>query len=240
MARSGKDATPAPKKRRFAQIRDVFGATRKADPSVVWWMLLGALGTILVMVVIGLLLKAWVYFLILSLPMAFLVALVILMRRAERAAYRSIEGRPGAAGAALSGLRRGWYYDQSPVAAEATKPGDMNATAMVFRAVGRPGVVLVAEGPKARATKLVESERKKVNRVAPGVNVTVLRMGDGEGEVPIRKLSRTITRMKPVLTKQEVSAVNKRLKALGSLKPPVPAGMDPFKARVDRKAMRGR
>jgi hypothetical protein len=46
--------------------------------------------------------------------------------------------------------------------------------------------------------------------------------------------------MKPVLTKEEVSAVNKRLKSLGGLRPPIPAGMDPQRARVDRKAMRGR
>ena len=46
--------------------------------------------------------------------------------------------------------------------------------------------------------------------------------------------------MKPVLTKDEASAVNKRLKALGGIRPPVPKGVDPTRARIDRKAMRGR
>jgi hypothetical protein len=46
--------------------------------------------------------------------------------------------------------------------------------------------------------------------------------------------------MKPVLTKEEVSAVNKRLKAMGGLRPPLPAGIDPNRVRMDRKAMRGR
>ena len=46
--------------------------------------------------------------------------------------------------------------------------------------------------------------------------------------------------MKPVLTKAEVSVVNKRLKSLGGLRPPLPKGIDPTKARMDRKAMRGR
>ena len=70
--------------------------------------------------------------------------------------------------------------------------------------------------------------------------VTLLSVGDGADEVPIRKLSNRMTKMKPVLTKEEVSLVNKRLKSLGGLRPPVPAGMDPQRARVDRKAMRGR
>jgi hypothetical protein len=37
-----------------------------------------------------------------------------------------------------------------------------------------------------------------------------------------------------------VSVVNKRLKSLGGMKPPIPKGIDPTRARVDRKAMRGK
>ena len=85
---------------------------------------------------------------VLSIPLAALAAAFVLSRRAESAAYRSIEGQPGAAGAALSALRRGWYYDQQPVAAEAQRAGDMSSAAMVFRAVGRPGVVLLGRGPR--------------------------------------------------------------------------------------------
>ena len=70
--------------------------------------------------------------------------------------------------------------------------------------------------------------------------VTLLVVGDGEDKLPARKLSSKMTRMKPVLTKEEAAAVNKRLKALGGMRPPIPAGMDPMRARVDRKAMRGR
>ena len=58
--------------------------------------------------------------------------------------------------------------------------------------------------------------------------------------MPVRKLSNKMTRMKAVLTKDEVSAVNKRLKSLGGMRPPIPKGMDPQRQRVDRKAMRGR
>ncbi len=228
---------------RLAQTRQVFIAARGVDPMIGWWMALAALGTLIAMVVIGVLIKQWVYFLVLGIPLAALAASVVMGFRAKRAAYKSIEGQPGAAGAALSSLRKGWYFEQQPVAAEAARPGDMSSTAMVFRATGRPGVVLVVEGPVARATKLAEAERKKVTRIAgASVPVTVVRVGEGGGkdEVSVRKVASKIQRMKPVLTKEEVLAVNKRLKALGGLRPPLPAGIDPNRVRMDRKAMRGR
>jgi Domain of unknown function (DUF4191) len=235
-------STEPKKPGRFAQVRQVFTAARGVDPMIGWWMALASLGTLVAMVVIGVLVHQWVYFLFLGIPLAALASSVVLSVRAKRAAYKSIEGQPGAAGAALSSLRKGWYFDQQPVAAEAGRAGDLASTAMVFRATGRPGVVLVVEGPVARATKLAESERKKVTRIAgASVPVTVVRVGEGGGkdEISVRKVASKIQRMKPVLTKAEVTAVNKRLKALGGLRPPLPAGVDPNRVRMDRKAMRG-
>ena len=247
MARKKSAKSTEPKKggrfRQLGQIREVFTAARSVDPRIGWWMALAAIGALAVMVVIGLLVNMPIYFLILGLPLAALAASMTLSIRAKRAAYKSIEGKPGAAGAALSALRKGWYFEQQPVAAEAGRAGDMASAAMVFRATGRPGVVLVAEGPTARATKLAEAERKKIGRIAgTSVPVTVLRIGEGGGkdEVSIRKVATKLQKMKPVLTKEEVAAVNKRLKAMGGMRPPLPAGVDPNRVRMDRKAMRGR
>ena len=155
-------------------------------------------------------------------------------RRAEKAAYRRIAGQPGAALAALQNLRRGWTVEQEPVAV------DPRTQDLVFRAVGRPGVVLITEGPLPRVARLVENERKRTTRILPDVQVIVIHSGDGEGQVPLRKLSTTLARKRAVLTKDEVSKVAKRLKALGSARPPIPKGIDPFRARPDRKAARGR
>ena len=47
-------------------------------------------------------------------------------------------------------------------------------------------------------------------------------------------------RMKPNITKDEVSEVAKRLRALGGVRPPIPKGIDPTRARPDRRATRGR
>ena len=246
MARKESEKSKAPKKPRFGQfrqIRDVFTAAHSVDPTIGWWMALAGLGALAVMGIIGLLVNMPVYFLILGVPLAALAASIVLSIRAKSAAYKSIDGKPGAAGAALSSLRKGWYFEQQPVAAESARAGDMASTAMVFRATGRQGVVLVAEGPTVRATKLAEAERKKISRIAgASVPVTVLRIGEGGGkdEVSIRKVANKLQRMKPVLTKAEVAAVNKRLKAMGGMRPPLPAGVDPNRVRMDRKAMRGR
>lgn len=251
MARTKKDPTAEgasagakpPRKKRFAQLRQikqVYSQSKAIDPAIRWWMLGAFVVVEAVVVLIGLAINHPIYLGIVGLPLALLAAALVMARRAERAAYRQLEGQTGGGGAALGALRRGWYYEQQPVAVEATRPGDMTSAAMVFRAVGRPGVVLVLEGPVGRAQRLGESERKRVSRVLPNVPVHVLRVGSGEDEVPVRKLAGKLQRMRPALTKAEASAVNKRLKALGGVRPPVPKGIDPMRARPDRKGMRGR
>lgn len=243
MARSTTSTDPTPKKPRFARFRQIgaaFTQARALDAAVVWWML-GAFVLVLgLFVVLGVFFDRPVYLTVIGLPLAVLAAGVVMVRRTERAAYGQLEGQVGGGGAALGALRRGWFHEQQPVAVEAVRPGDLQSAAMVFRAVGRPGVVLVLEGPAGRAQRLAEKERKRVGRVLPNVPVTLVRVGPGEGEVPVRKLVRKLTRMRPSLTKSEVLAVNKRLRALGSMPVPVPKGIDPLRARPDRKGMRGR
>lgn len=251
MARTTKDdrsaggaaAAPGPRKKRFAQLRQlraVYTQSRSIDPQITWWMVGAFVLAEAVMVLIGFAIGHPLYLGVVGLPLALLAAGLVMARRAERAAYSQLEGQTGGGGAALGALRRGWYHEQQPVAVEATRPGDMSSAAMVFRAVGRPGVVLVLEGPPARASRLGEAERKRIARVLPNVPVHLLRVGKGEGEVPVHKLAGKIQRLRPTLTKAEAGAVNKRLKALGSAKPPVPKGIDPMRARPDRRGMRGR
>jgi len=215
-------------------MRQVFTMTRRADPAVVWYMLLVFAVILTVGLAIGLLIGYPIYVAVLTLPMAVLGAMFILARRAERAAYRQIEGTPGAAGSSLRMLRRGWTVNQEPVAI------DPRTQDSVFRAVGRPGVVLIGDGPAHRITRLLAAEEKKVKRVVPGVPVHLVQAGSDEGQIPLRKLGSKVAKIKPALTKQEVEVVVKRLKALGGVRPPIPKGVDPLRARPDRKAMRGR
>jgi hypothetical protein len=237
----GGSSAPAEKKPgRLSQIIDVYRASKESDPTIGWWMLLGFLGTFAVLLVIGILIKLPWIFGIFGVLFGILAATIILSRRAERAAYARIDGQAGAAGAALTSIRRGWYTDREPVAADVARPGDIRSAAMVYRALGRPGVVLVGEGPPARVQKLLAAEKKRVERVAPGVPVTTLRVGTGEGEVPLPKLASKVQRLKAAITKDEMSLVNKRLKSLGGIRAPLPPGVDPTKARMDRKALRGK
>ena len=234
----------AKKKGRIAEVRDGYKAIRQLDPKVGLWMLGAALAAIVVIELIGLLLGHWIYALIVGLPAAALAATLVMNQRGNKAMYDALEGQAGGSGVAIQGLgSRGWYTNREPVAVDTmrgTKVSDLSGAAMVFRALGRPGIVLIGEGPSARVAKLLKAEEKKVGRVAPGVPVHLLTVGDGTDEVSIRKLSSRLTRMKSVLTKDEVAVVNKRLKSLGGLRTGIPAGMDPLRARVDRKALRGK
>ena len=243
MARNkdGDASAPQEKKQgRLSQIRDVYRVSKEADPVIGWFMLLSFLVVFGVLLVIGFLVKLPWIFGIFGVLFGVLAATIIMSRRAERAAYSQIEGQAGAAGAALTSIRRGWYTDREPVAADVARPGDINSAAMVYRALGRPGVVLVGEGPTSRVQKLLATEKKRVERVAPGVPVTTMRVGSGENEVPLPKLASKVQRLKPQITKDEMALVNKRLKALGGLRAPLPPGVDPMRARMDRKALRGK
>jgi F0F1-type ATP synthase assembly protein I len=212
---------------RLKQIREVFNMTRRHDPMVPWLMLLAFLGVVAVCLVVGLLLNNWITGLIIGIPLGFLAATFILSRRAERAAFAQIENQPGASGAALSTLKRGWITEEQPVA---VNPRTQDA---VFRAVGRPGVVLVAEGPTHRVRPLIEGERKKLARILPNVTIHVIETGRGENQVPISQVAKKMNKLNKELTKTEVSAVSKRISSLGS-RLPIPKGVDPYKARPQR------
>ncbi|MEV7972083.1 DUF4191 domain-containing protein [Cellulomonas sp. NPDC089187] len=233
MAREPK-APKVKKTRWYHQVWQAYQMTRQQDPAVTWIILAVFFGIIAVGVIIGVIIGHWVYMLFLSLLIAALAAMFTLTRRAERAAYGRIEGQPGAAISALGTIRRGWTFTQEPVA---MSPRTQD---MVFRGVGRAGVVLVGEGPSHRIDKLLESERKRTARVLPNVPITLIEVGREEGQVPLPQLARKVQRLKPTLTKVETGEVVKRLTALGAMKVPVPKGVDPMRARPDRKGMRGR
>ena len=233
---SASAAKPAKQKktRWYTQVWQAYQMTRKQDPAVTWLMLAAFFGIVAVALVIGMLWGHVVYTLFLGLPFGALAAMFILARRAESAAYSQIEGQPGASRAALGTIRRGWTFAEEPVAVDARTQD------LVFRGIGRAGVVLVSEGPKARVTKLLDTERKRTARVLPNVPITLVQSGSDEGQVPLRKLPRRVQRLKPTLTKQETAEISKRLTALGTVRLPVPKGIDPTRARPDRKGMRGR
>jgi len=217
----------AKKPSRLKQIGEVFNMTRRHDPMVPWLMLLVFLGVVAVSFLVGFWLENWITGLIIGIPLGLLGATLILSRRAERAAFAQIENQPGASGAALGTLKRGWITEDQPVA---VNPRTQDA---VFRAIGRPGVVLVSEGPSHRVRPLVDAERKRLARILPNVTIHVIESGRGEGQVPISQVAKKMGKLKNELTKLEVSAVSKRISSLGT-RLPIPKGIDPYKARPNR------
>jgi hypothetical protein len=220
---------------RLSQLRQIYTVTRQADRRLPLWMAGAFVVILLVAFGIGLLVGHALYLTILGVPLAVMVALVIMSRRAERSAYQRMAGQPGVTGAVLKNIRRGWYVEDEPVAV------DPRTRDLVFRAIGRPGVALVTEGPLPRVQRLVDGERKRITRVlGTNVPIMVIHVGDGEGQVPLRRLNSTLMKSRPALTKTEVSQIIGRLRALGAVRPPIPKGIDPTRVRPDRKGVRGR
>ncbi|MFM7014021.1 MAG: DUF4191 family protein [Actinomycetota bacterium] len=156
-----------------------------------------------------------------------LSTLFFLSRRAERAAFMRIAGQPGAVGAVISSvLKRGYSTSEMPIAVD---PKSKDA---VYRAIGRAGVVLMAEGSSARVRQMADDERRKIQRAVPGVTVSIISVN--EASTQLHELTKTIYKLKKTLTRAEVSTVNKRLAGLG-MNIPIPKGIDPNRVRPGRR-----
>lgn len=235
MARTSTSAPKPPKEPgRLKQMYQVFQMTRRYDSLAVWYMLLAFLLPILASIVLAILLSGdsvvgIVLYVIAGVLGGVLAFLIVLGRRAEKAAYSQIAGQPGAVGAVLkSSLRRGWTASEMPVT---VSPKTQDA---VYRAVGRGGVALIGEGPRSRTQKMLEDERRNITRILPNVPVTFLYVGPDPESVPLHKLPTSLRKIKRVLRKPEILAVSNRLNSLGKNGLPIPKGVDPFKARAPR------
>ncbi|MQA05881.1 MAG: DUF4191 family protein [Streptosporangiales bacterium] len=183
------------------------------------WIALGFLGPIAIALALGYLLDYLIYAIFLGVLTGFTVAMFIFGQLVQKTAYSNIEGQTGAAAAVLEGLRGDW---QVTPAVAVNKDQDV-----VHRAVGRPGVVLVAEGSSPRLAKLVAAEKKKVSRVAFDTPIYDLKCGTGEDDIPLRKLQSRMLKLPRNLTKSEVSEVKRRMRALGTSPLPMPKGPMP-------------
>ena len=71
---------------RLSQLRQIYSVTRKAEPRLPLWMLAAFVVTLLVAFLLGLLIGHPIYVTVLGVPLAVMVALVIMSRIAERSA----------------------------------------------------------------------------------------------------------------------------------------------------------
>jgi Domain of unknown function (DUF4191) len=214
---------------RVRTIRENYRMAKENDPKLSWILLgilvAGLIITIILMVAVG----NPITWAIIGISLILVVESIVFSRRAMSAAYRSIEGKPGAAVAIVQSqslAKRGWGV--TPAVA-VNKSQDL-----VHRAVGRPGVVLIGEGATPALPSLMNSERKRTARFIGEMPITDVVIGKEEGQVPIAKLEKHLRKLPNVLSGSEASDLRKRLDALGAAPLPMPKGPIPRSGRMPR------
>jgi hypothetical protein len=233
------NATPEPAKGRLGQMRQAYTTTKRTDRNIGLILLLtflvaGGLAWLAGFFMLGTGLFGLIVSIVFAILIGLLVAMIVFGRRAEKAAYAQVEGQLGAAAGALQMLRRGW--EVKPAVAF-TKNQDI-----VHRVVGRPGIILVAEGNPSRVRNLLTAEKKKHARIG-GDEVPVLDIlvGNDEGQVPLPKLVKHVKKLPKSIKPAQMTALLYKLKALDAMRPaaPMPRGPVPTSMKGSRKAMRG-
>jgi hypothetical protein len=227
---------PTSRRQQFIQT---YRMAKKTDRRIGLWILgsflLGALVGFAVMWLLpGEGTIAWIMSVVGAFLIGLLLALIVFGRRAQKAAYGQMEGQVGAAASALTMLRRGWKTD--PVV------GFNRQQDVVHRVVGPPGIVLVGEGNPQRLRTLMATERRKHERVLPETPIHEVVCGNGEGEVPLPKLVRHVTKLPKKLKGADMTDVLNRLKAIDAQRGtmPVPKGPVPTSMKGMRGQQRGR
>jgi len=225
--------------KRSQQIREMYRITRETDRLFGLKLLLAlvigaAIGAGLMYLLPGHGVLQTIFTVVGGLIGAFLLMVVYFSRRSQRAAYARIDGQPGAAVAALGMLRRGWT---TTPAVAFNRNQDI-----VHRVVGPPGVVLIGEGDPKGVRQLLDAEKKKTRRVLPDIPIHELIAGNGEGEIPLAKLSGKVMKLGRQVAGADLTEVFQRLKALDSQRGtvPIPKGPVPTSMKGQRGNLRGR
>jgi hypothetical protein len=203
------------RREKFSQIWQAFKVTRKRDSALVWWMLLAFVG-VFAAVFAGLTLLGvfWPFGLVMGLTLGAMLAMIVFGRRAQRAAYSEAEGQPGAAAWVLNNMRGNWRVT----------PGVAGNTQLdaVHRVLGRPGVILVAEGSEHRVRNLLSQEKKRVSRVVGDTPIYDVMVGTEADQVSLHRLQSHVMKLPANLTAAQVNALEKRLQALGGTRAAMP------------------
>jgi Domain of unknown function (DUF4191) len=223
-AKAGKDGRP--KESRLRKLKNQAGMmsqaykmTYKNDPKLPWVMLIAFVVVVAVVELVGILLGSPFLFLPIAILLGLLAALIVFGRRAQGTAYRQVEGQPGAASWVLEGMRGDWRVTSGVAGTR-----ELDA---LHRVLGRPGIVLVGEGSPQRVRSLIAQEKKRMAKVVGDTPIYDVTVGDGEGQVPLKKLSSHVMKLPRNLSAAEVNALGKRMAALGGARMPVPGGPMP-------------
>ena len=221
---------------RIKQIREAYRLTKPGDPKLgiillATFVFAALVGTALMVLIPP---DFWFVDVPFGLLMGLLATLIVFGRRATKSQIKQIEGKPGASLAVLRVLKRRWRTDEMVAF---TKQQDV-----VHRLTGPPGIVLLGEGDPHRVKQLMTAEQRRHQRVVSDVPIHLVTVGYGEGQVPLGKLARHLTKMKKQITPAQMTDIVARLRAIDASRPavPLPKGPVPTSMKGMRGQMRGR
>ncbi len=221
-------AKKAASKERRSQLWQAFQMQRKEDKKLLPIMVGILLAGILIGVGVGLLWQGawWVIGPVFGISTGALLAMLIFARRVQANVYRKADGSPGAAAWSLQNNLRGKWRITPAIAGTAQFDA-------VHRVVGRPGVILIAEGSPQRVVPLLAQEKKRVARiVGDSVPIYDIVIGNDEKQTPLRKLNSTLTKLPRNISPTQVEVIDTRLKALGGRSPQAGIPKGPMPANV--------
>jgi hypothetical protein len=224
-----KAARKAASKQRRSQLWQAFQMQRKEDKRLLPYMI-GAFVLIVAAAVVAGVFSGSTFTSVTLIPLGILlgalVAFIIFGRRAQKSVYSKAEGQTGAAAWALDNMRGKWRVTPGVAAT-----GHFDA---VHRVIGRPGVIFVGEGAAARVKPLLAQEKKRTARLIGDTPIYDIIVGNGEGEVPLSKLERHLTKLPANITAKQMDSLESKLVALGSRMGPaaMPKGPLPANAKM--------
>lgn len=208
---------------RVRQLQLIFARTRAADSRLVPLILVFGLVGVAVGVGVGLLFRSVVTSVVLAVLFGLTTALGVFSRRAANAQFEALEGQAGAAAAVLQTMRGPW---ELTLGVAVTRKKDL-----VHMMVGRPGVVLVGEGAPARVASMLKQQHRAVARVAGDVPVHEISVGEGDGQVSLKKLTIHINRLPRKLKAGQVGPLHTKVSAV---RPDLPIPKGPL-GRVPKR-----
>ena len=219
-----KRAKRAASRARYKQIWEAFKMQRREDKALIPWMLGAFLVPIAVVFVVALFFGLEWITLPVGIALGLLAAVSIFGRRVQKNVYGKADGQPGAAGWALDNMRGQWRVAQGVA-------GTTHLDA-VHRVIGRPGVILVAEGAPHRVRGLLAQEKKRIARVAGTTPIYDIIVGNEDGQIPLDKLQRHMMKLPRNISGDQMDTIEKRLDALGSRAQAMPKGPMPAGAKM--------
>ncbi|QSM45109.1 DUF4191 domain-containing protein [Mycobacteroides abscessus subsp. abscessus] len=216
----------AESKARRAQMWQAFQIQRKEDKRLLPYMIGAIVVIVAAFAVAGYFSGGISTFLfpILGVVLGVLVAFIIFGRRVQKSVFTKAEGQKGAAGWALDNMRGRWRVT--------TAVAGTTQLDVVHRVIGRPGIIFVAEGAPGRLGPLLAQEKKRTARLVGDTPIYDVIVGNEDGQVPLSKLERHLTKLPANITAKQMDSLESRLAALGSRAAAMPKSPLPGQAKM--------